>query len=95
VPRALLKKEKTTISLRKLVITKTRDGAKTSRVKTMMRFRLVTRSLGSFGAERDRFTVGIVTVSAAKRDRDKDIKIVVMKRYFFILRLPLEKYFRL
>ena len=87
VPSALLKKEKTTISLRKLVIAKTIEGAKTKSVRTIKRFRLVTRSLGSFGADKERLTVGMVTLSAAKRARDK---IAIRKRAFFISNLLLE-----
>ena len=34
-----------------------------------MRFKLVTKSFGSVGAFRERFTVGIVTASAPNSDR--------------------------
>jgi len=43
--------------------------------------------LGSFGADKERFTVGIVTLSAAKSV--KEIKSII-KKAFFILILPLE-----
>lgn len=48
----------------KLVITSIREGAKTRSVKTMSTFKELTRSFGSLGAEKERFTVGIATLSA-------------------------------
>jgi hypothetical protein len=47
------------ISLKKLVITKTIDGAKTRIVKTTKRFKLVTSCCGVSGALKLRLTVGI------------------------------------
>ncbi len=65
---ACLRNEKTTISRIKLVMTRSKDGAKTKRVKTIRTFRELTRSFGSPGADRDISIFGTVTGSAPKAE---------------------------
>ncbi len=59
---------------KKEVIIKMRLGAKASRVRTMIIFKVVTSWFGVFGALRLRFTVGILTSGAAKRHAQKSTK---------------------
>jgi hypothetical protein len=63
---ACLKNEKTMISRTKLVITRSREGAKTRRVKTIRTLSELTKSFGSLGAEMDMSMFGTVTGSAPK-----------------------------
>ena len=80
VPIACRRNENTTISLTKLVITSSREGANTKRVKTIRTLRELTKSLGSLGAERDISIVGTVTASAPKAESAiRDIKITAFK----------------
>lgn len=58
MPKAVLKKENTTIKRVKLVITKINDGAKTKSVSRAMTLRVVTSCLGSLGAFKERLTLG-------------------------------------
>ena len=54
------------ISRTKLVITRSREGAKTKRVKTIRTLSELTKSFGSLGAEMDMSMFGTVTGSAPK-----------------------------
>jgi hypothetical protein len=75
VPIACLKNEKTTMSLKKLVITKRREGAKTKRVKTIRTLSELTKSLGSLGADIDISMLGTLTGSAPKEATVKKSRI--------------------
>ena len=55
------------MSLRKLVITSIKDGAKTRSVRTIRTFKELTKSAGSVGADIDRSTLGNAVLSAPKR----------------------------
>ena len=71
VPSACLKKEKTIIILRKLVMMNRIDGANTSIVSTTKRFRLVTNCSGVVGALSERFTVGIASAPNKNKGDNK------------------------
>ena len=62
-------------SLKKLVITKSREGAKTKRVKTIRTLSELTKSLGSLGADMDISMFGTVTGSAPKEATTKKSRI--------------------
>ncbi len=88
MPSACLRNEKTTTSLKKLVIISISEGANTSRVKMMTRFRLLTSSLGEFGAEIERSILGIFTTSAPfKPNTNKNIsaKALMLSPLFWLL----------
>ncbi|BEG57394.1 hypothetical protein NHP21005_10820 [Helicobacter sp. NHP21005] len=66
MPKAVRKKENTTIRRIKLVITKIKEGASTKRVKTSTTLRVVTNCVGVWGAVKDKLIVGITgSLSAA------------------------------
>jgi len=78
---AVLIKLNTIISLAKLVITSTRDGAKTKSVSTITMLSVLTNCSAVSGALNDKLTVGIVTLSAPIRveipKKDSRIKICI------------------
>lgn len=92
VPRACLKNEKTTTSLTKLVITKSREGASTKSVKTIRTFKELTSSVGLFEGEMEISTVGsaesaakIFTLNNKKNSKVLIIYLPKVKNIIFIV----------
>jgi hypothetical protein len=92
---ACLRNEKTIMSLVKLVITSTRDGASTSRVRIMTIFRLLTSCSGFWGALMVRSTTGICGVAAgaaydsALNSKKKSSRTKIFFMELILLKRPL------
>ncbi len=80
MPKAVLKKENTTIKRVKLVITKINDGAKTKSVSRAMTLRVVTSCLGSLGAFKERLTLGSALSALIKGHIKGQMRMKKMKK---------------
>lgn len=76
VPMACRINENTIIKRKKLVIINKSDGAKASKVKTIITFKLATKLAGVSGALRLRFMLGIFSAPKEQTNKPKSKKML-------------------